>query len=200
MSAATAAGGNKQAELSKNIAATLIELLVPIMDKQGKEMADHFAEIITRLGALEARFEVLESVSSGAKKATKTTAGKAATAAKGKAAAGKGKAAAEDPREKVKNSMLYFRWALANDEKFREEYVTADLQEVIDADENIAKKKDEKEKWLAAGSLLWKSHLTDDQKKEIRTLYNEWSKQREQDALAADGQLEDDGAENGDAE
>ena len=196
MSASDSAAVSKEAKLANSIADTVIAKVTPILSKESEAQAERFAELLSRLGAIEARLEVLEGIGSGAKKATKTTAGKSGAAAKTGAKAG-AKKAAEDPRDKVKNSMLYFRWAWCNDQKFHDTYVTDDITAALDEDENLSKKKDPTERLLAEGTLVWKSHLTKEQKDDIRTLYNEWVKQREKEGM--DEQLDENGTEEADA-
>jgi hypothetical protein len=192
---ATDAAVSKETKLANSIADTVIAKVTPILSKESEAQVDRFAELMTRLGAIEARLEVLEGMGSGAKKATKTSAGKSGAAAKG----GKTgtKKVAEDPRDKVKNSMLYFRWAYANDEEFHNAYITDDITAALEADDNLAKKKDPTERLLAEATLIWKSHLDKPQKDEIRTLYNEWVKQREKEGM--DEQLDENGTEEADA-
>ena len=187
---------SKEAKLANSIADTVIAKVTPIISKESEAQAERFAELMTRLGAIEARLEVLEGIGSGAKKATKTSAGKSSAAAKPGAKAGT-KKAAEDPRDKVKNSMLYFRWSWANDQELHDSYVTDDITAALAEDENLAKKKDPTERLLAEGTLIWKSHLTKEQKDEIRTLYNEWTKQRDKEGL--EDQLDENGTEDADA-
>lgn len=189
MSAATAAAGSKQADLAKSLALTVVADLKETLTASSTAMADNFAEVVTRLGAMEARLEVIETACSGAKKVTKTAAKGSAAAAK-KATGGK-KAVADDPREKVKNSMLYFRWAWAHDPEFHETYVTDDIREALDADANLLKKKDPVERMLAEGTSVWKLFLTEEQKKEVRTLFNEWQAQREKEDM--EPQLDENG-------
>lgn len=194
--AAKPAAESKQAELAKSLSATILADLQPQLEKILGAITDNFAELTTRVCAIEARLEVIEASCSGGKKATKTSTAKGGKASTDKKSAGK--KAAEDPRDKVKNSMLYFRWAWANDEEFHSTYCTDDIQDALDGDDNLAKKKDAKERRLAEGTLVWKTHLTDEQKKDVRTLFNDWSKQREKEGM--DDQLDANGDADADAD
>ena len=77
-------------------------------------------------------------------------------------------------RDKVRNSMLYFRWSWANDANFRDVYITDDIQDALDNDEQLAQRKYSYERMLAEGSMVWKSHLTEKQQREVRLLYHDW--------------------------
>lgn len=192
MSAAAAPESKQaaQAVLAKSVSDKVLADLVPLLNQASQASAEQSAEIQVQLATILARLEVLEMSASSAKKATKVGGKGAAAKAGGKGAAGK--KAGEDPRDKVKNSMLYFRWAMANDEEFYNTYMTDEIREALEADENLAKKKDPTERKLAEGTLLWKSHLSVDQKADIRTLFTDWQAQREKASM--EEQL-DDGAE-----
>lgn len=190
---------SKQAELAASLAASNLEKLRPVLDEKFQQVVDLLTEVLTTLAQSQARLEVLEAAIAGGKKPVKTAAAKPAASKAGAKTAAK-KAPAGDPRDKVKNSMLFFRYMFAQDDQFRTEYLTEEIEAAIDGDEGLAKKKDAHEKLLATGSLLWKDHLTPDQKDDVRKLYNEWAEARKKEELGEQLDEAADAGADGDAD
>jgi hypothetical protein len=180
--AAPAAQTNKQAELVKSIVDSVNDALA----SDRKETGEKFAQLVTMNASILARLEAMEGILNGQRRPVKT-ASKAGGAAKNGGASKKN--ASDDPRDRVKNSMLYARWAFANDEAFRDEFLTEEAQGVLDA-EDFGKKSGD-ELLLAQGQLLWKKHFSDEQKNDIRDRYNKWTEDRKRDG--GEPQLDEDG-------
>lgn len=187
MSAEAAA---KQAALVGSIAKATSAELSSKMD----EMLKMLATMSVSLASTEARMQVIEAAStgSGPKRATKATGAKAAAGAAKKVGAAAKKA--DDPTSKVINSMLYFRYMWVNDAEFREEWgptLSEDLGALFESEVSITKKAaGTSERYSAEAQYLWKNVLADEQKKAIKSAYDEWNKATAR--AAEDGQLEQD--------
>lgn len=160
------------------------------------KLTEQIAKLQVTSNAVLARLETLEStVNSGgttAKRAVRTGGATKGAAAK-KTTAKKG--AAGDDKSKVTNALLYFRYSMANNlDDSQDTYGTE--ENLLEADKDATVQKRDKDKdpsgyWSAVGAALWKSVLTDEQKDEIRTLFNAWKEQAARDD--ADDQLEEEG-------
>ncbi len=94
-----------------------------------------------------------------------------------------------DAKSKVKNSMLYCRWAWANDEEFRNTYETPEIRASLDEDTTIAKKTSgSPDRLLAEGTAVWKQYLNEEQKAEIKSRFASWKS----DITPAEPQLDAD--------
>ena len=168
-----------------------------LADLISKACADRILPEIAKLsiavGVIQARLDMIESLSAPPKRATRVAAKPAG--AKGGAA----KSSAKSTEEKVTNALLFFRYALKNNlDDFREIYADENtLAEVASVDQ-VAKKdrvKDEAEFYSAAGAAIWKN-LADkeDVRKEIRAKFDAW-KQEQTRATDATPLEEEEGGE-----
>lgn len=181
-----AAAVTKESQIVKSVTDGVVDAIRKILKEHETVQTDTSANLEVTITAILSRLDTLELNLSGSKRAPAERKTGAAKAPGGK---GKGKAAGGDARDKVKNAMLYARWAFANDEEFRTEYLTDDAQGVLDGQD--FKTKVGEELYLAQGQALWKSHWTPEQKEEIRQKYNAWTQDRTREA--AEPQLEADG-------
>ena len=86
---------------------------------------------------------------------------------------------------KIRNTMLFFKWKWLNDGAFRDTYCTEEVQNWLDENEdpsgpgkNLAARE------LADPGSVWKRRLTYEQKMEMRSLYREWRAKLEEEDLA----------------
>lgn len=173
---------NKQAQLTTAIAAALHEKLAPELSK----IAESIAKLHVALSAISARLDILEQTFAAGgtpKKAVRTA-----------AATGIAKVAAAKGEEKAPaNSLLFFRKMLADDiDGARATYCSDEnlaAVEGVAAVMKAAKVKDNSEKELAAwyssvGNALWSARLNDDDKKEVKALFEAWKEAQARDASA----------------
>jgi hypothetical protein len=192
---------DKQTVLADAIAVRCHKELTPEMAKIGEQLA----KLAVSNNAIIARLETLEgAVSSGgaaSKRAVRTGAGAAAKPAGAKKA---GKKAADDP-SKVTNALLFCRWELEHDlNDAREAYGTEENLLKVSGEKTVSTREADKDKsdaalgeyWSAVGNALWKSVLTEGDKKEIRGRYATWKEElaRESAAPALDEDAADDAA------
>lgn len=188
---------DKQAALVDAIATGVKDKMSP----EFKALADTLAKLTVTNNASLARLEVVESMlASGtttAKKAVRT----GAAASKKGATVGK-KAAAGFEESKVKNTLLYFRHAMANNlDGLRDIYGTEENLAEAESDSSVSKKdrnKDEAGYFSAVGHFLWKATLTDEQKAEVKTLFTTWQAQNKQNEDQP--QLDEDDGDNAEAD
>lgn len=144
-----------------------------------KKLTDMLSALTVTTNSVLARLEVLEAATAGgapaAKRAVRTAAAK-----------GGAKAAAEDPLDKITNTLLYFRYKMATDAAFRETHAPEEvLAEVADSKTVTSKDitKSPGDYWSAVGGAIWKDVLSEDQKTGLRTEYTTWKDERKrQDA------------------
>lgn len=160
---------------------SIVDGIKPLLDDQTKATSVELANLSTMLAGIVARLEVLEAgaPAGGAKRQTRgarqTGGGAGAGVAKG--------AASGDARDKVKNAMLFCRWAMAHDDDFREKYEHY-LPTLAEDEKVAAKDEGSEERKLLEGSQLWKSCLTEDEKKDVRAEFTRWKEALGKEALA----------------
>lgn len=178
---------SKQQQLYNGVAKAVFTQIKPLFDELKTAQATQNSDMKVTLSALSARLEMLEEQmksGGGPKRPAKTGTRKAAV---GKAADAKPEN--EDPADKVKNAMLFSRWAMAHDADRLSAFITPAAQTIFDADDSCAKK-DGTERKMAEGAILWKKVLTKDQQDEVRQIFKTWQEERARGAM--DGQLDTD--------
>jgi hypothetical protein len=174
--------------LTRGVAAGIIPHLTALSEQLAK-LAVSQSATLARLTTVET---ILGEGGAGAKRAVRTGAAKPAAA--GKAGAAKG--AANDPKSKVTNALLYFRYGLANDlGDLRETYATDAALEDANADPAVAKKNADTDPagyYSAVGAFLWKQ-LVEDDKGKIRAQHVAWKEENAREG--AEAPLEEDAAE-----
>lgn len=191
-SKAAAGSVSKQAELAKSIADIVEDRIRTIMTTIEKERAEKDAELACNINVILTRLEAFDQILQGQKRPVKT---ERKTGGGPKKGGSKKAASGDDERDRVKNSMLYFRWAFANDAVLRDEFTNDDSQAILDTEDFSKKSGDDLLKAQAA--LLWKKYLTDDQKKEMKQRYQDWDKDRQSADSEPQLEGEDGAAENG---
>lgn len=78
-------------------------------------------------------------------------------------------------RDKIRNTLLFFRWKWLNDDAFRGIYCTEEVREWLDENEELASAAPDVRGGREA-TLVWKDWLLPDRKTEARALYQEWLK------------------------
>lgn len=176
---------SKQKQLVDGIAAAVRATLDGEFQALRNEFSAEFANIASTLATIMARLEVLDIAGGvGAPKRAPRGEKKPGGAAAPRAAAAEA-AGEEDPWDKVKNAMLYCRRKWATDPDFRSRYLTANTQQVFDADDAINKKQaGSEDRLLLEGSVAWKKCLSEPQKKEVRDDFTRWKEARERGELA----------------
>lgn len=181
------ADASKHQQLVSSLSEGVCAKLRPLIESMKTESAAEFANMHTLLAAVAARLEVLEAgggAGGAAKRAPRGERKTGAAKAGGAKAAGAAKDTGDD-LDKVKNSMLFCRRMWELDADFRAEYTTADVEAAIQADEKCTKHAEgSKERLLAEGSLVWRTCLTDAQKKEIKDKFVRWQEERAKGDLA----------------
>jgi len=169
----------KHQQLVNSIANGVIASIKPLIESQKTESSAEFANILTILGSIQARLDVI-GTEGGAKRAPR---GERKTGAAAPAAPGSKEKSTED---KVANAMLYARWAMANDPDFRKRYRDAGAIAVIQADEKTMKLAEgSTERYHAEGSLLWRQYFTEAKKKAVKDEFGRWKETRSKNALEA---------------
>lgn len=175
--------------LTKGVTAGVLPHITALSEQLAKLSVSQSATL-ARLATLET---MLSEGGTGAKRAVRTGAA-AKPAAAGKGAAAKG--AANDPKSKVTNALLYFRYGLANDlGDLRETYATDAALEDANADPAVAKKNADTDPagyFSAVGAFLWKQ-LPEDDKSKIRAQHVAWKEENAREG--AELPLEEDAAE-----
>lgn len=157
---------------------SIVDGMRPLIEAQTKETAGELANINTLMAGILARLEALETggATAGAKRQTRTTRQTGGGAGASKAAA------SGDPRDKVKNAMLYCRWAMANDDEFREKY-EHHLETLAEDEKVAAKEEGSEERKLLEGSQLWKTCLSEEEKKDVRDSFTRWKEELGKETL-----------------
>ena len=147
------------------------------------EMAPEFARVHVTLGSIVARIDVLEQNQQQLMAAKGSTVKRAVTTKAAAAAAGGDPAAAggdDDAYLKVKNTLLWFRYKCAhNIDGFRDEYINdAAIAAAAAADvlKNQNLEKDPAKYYSAVAAHYWKVSLTEAQKKEMKSVFDDWKK------------------------
>lgn len=197
MSASTApassGSSSKQAELARSIADEVEGRIRTVMGDYEKARATTDAELATSVNSISARLELIENVLQSTKRPVKTERKTGGAGAK-KAGGSKKSASDDDDISKVKNSMLYFRWAFAYDASVREEYLTPEANTVLEGED--FKNKTGADLYKAQGAALWRKHLSDDDKKNIKQRFADWDADRKRQT--DEPQLDEDAVANGD--
>lgn len=167
MSAPNAA--NKQDLLVKCIA----DAVKASIEGDLKAVSLQTTAILVTLNAINARLTTVEnSITGGAPAGGKRQTRAAAGGAKKPAAKAGGQKGAN-----VTNALLFFRKAMADNlYGIRDEFATDENIAEADADASVAKVDKTKEEiyYSTVGAFLWKTVLTDAQKDEMRTKFNDW--------------------------
>lgn len=158
MAARPPAADERQAQLTVVIQNAFAPMLAK-MEGQLAQCNISINSVISRLDGLEAI--IGKGGAGAAKKTTKASGGKKPA-----------KKAGEPP--KLTNSLLYFRWACSTDEETRNRFLPAETVDALRDHEALKKKDDQKDPegwWSALANQAWRSHLSDDDKSEVKGLY-----------------------------
>ena len=167
---------NRQQEFAAAIAAATDKRLKPEFEtvfKGQRSLTDQIVNLNVAVEEMRAQLSLMQAniVCKRPARSQKRTAGSKPN----------GKNSGDDPKDKVKNSMLYCRWAWANDEEFKKLYETKELRQTLDSAENI-KKLSGIQKLQAEGREAWKQF--DDKKKgEVRKKFKDWRENLDNEKL-----------------
>lgn len=154
---------HKQA--AETFAAATSDLLTPKIEDLQQTLADMALDLKTVI----TRLEYVSTSVQGGKKPSKT---EKKTGKRGKSSETDEK---EDPRDKIINCLLYFRWKFATNEEFRDEIMEDERAQNAVSEGNFKSKSGE-ELYKAQAAAIWKQMK--DRHKEFRTEFEEWSRDR----------------------
>lgn len=153
----------------ENGAEKIARVFNPLLQEAVKVLKEHSTaqtqEVIMLIQTLDGRLSLLEKLVGDKKKAPRAEK-KTAAAADPNAAPVEGavvQQAANAPKTFPVNKLVFFRDRFKTDAAYRQKYITADMQGLMDKDEQITSKTKEEQKLVAMATWCW-NYIKNNQK------------------------------------